>query len=107
MVDRDKVIRGLEHCTTGDCEGCPYDGDGDLRGECIKRTQVDALEIINDLIRKAQEQVAEPVYDGRGWSCGACGEIYRDVLDAALYRHCPGCGRRLIWIKEEGPHPTA
>lgn len=112
MVDNETVIRGLECCTAGDCEGCPYDGDGDLRGECIKRTQVDALEIINDLIRQADachlpqrgrldEQTADPIFDGRGWSCGACGEIYRDVLDAALFRHCPGCGRRLIWIKAE------
>lgn len=97
MVDNETVIRGLECCTAGDCEGCPYDGDGDLRGECIKRTQEYAL----NLIRKAQEQVTEPVYDGKGWSCGACGKIYRDVLDAALYKYCQGCGMRLIWIKAE------
>lgn len=97
MIDREKVIKGLECCTADGCDGCPYEVDDDLKGECIKRTQEDAL----NLIRKAQEQVAEPVYDGKGWSCGACGEIYRDVLDAALYRHCPGCGRRLIWIHEE------
>lgn len=96
MTDREKVIRGLECCTAGTCDGCPYEGDEDLRGGCIKRTQVDALEII----REDGERTADPIFDGRGWSCGACGEIYRDVLDAALYRHCPGCGRRLIWVKE-------
>lgn len=115
MIDREKIIRGLECCTADGCDGCPYEVDDDLKGECIKRTQEDALKLINDLIRQADachlpqsgrlngetEQVAEPVYDGKGWSCGACGEIYRDVLDAALYRHCPGCGRRLIWIHEE------
>lgn len=64
MIDREKVIRGLECCTTGDCEGCPYDGDGDLRGECIRKTQVDALEIINDLI-----------------FCRHCGFAFEDEID--------------------------
>lgn len=25
MPDREKVIRGLEHCKTEDCSGCPYE----------------------------------------------------------------------------------
>lgn len=25
MLDRENVIKGLEHCKIGDCVGCPYD----------------------------------------------------------------------------------
>ena len=44
MADRETVIRGLECCTADGCDGCPYEVDDDLKGECIKRTQEDALD---------------------------------------------------------------
>ena len=47
MIDREKVINGVEHCINPvSCKGCPYRG----KGECVRLLMEDALELL-----KAQE----------------------------------------------------
>ena len=53
MVDREKVIRGLETCicfgngTLYDCTGCPYDTK-ELVTKCITKMQEDVLELLKE-----------------------------------------------------------
>ena len=48
MFDRDKVIKGLEHCSSGDgCKGCPYSKNESghvCSFDCIR----DALALLKD-----------------------------------------------------------
>jgi hypothetical protein len=49
MVDREKVIKGLEHCTSakmsGDCKRCPYYGQCVIDPCALER---DALELLKE-----------------------------------------------------------
>lgn len=49
MADREKVIKGLEHCTTAetseDCYGCPYDGQCGTDPSALER---DALALLKE-----------------------------------------------------------
>ena len=54
MIDREKVIKGLEICIwfgTGmayDCTGCPYDTK-ELETKCITEMQEDVIELLKEL----------------------------------------------------------
>lgn len=45
MPDREKVIKGLEHCISADetCEGCPYEGT-----TCTTTLNADALALLKE-----------------------------------------------------------
>lgn len=87
MMDRDKVINGLELCGYMEgmpqCDSCPYDGK-----QCWKRLKNDALALL-----KAQEPV-EPVYELGITRCGQCNhEIDKYGGD----NYCPQCGKAVKW----------
>lgn len=90
MVDREKVIQGLEHCGQPmECDGCPYDTDV---GNCFANLKADALELL-----KKQEPVA-PKEERRDdvdsiYRCGNCGVhfYYREQ------KYCAICGRAVKW----------
>ena len=87
MLDREKVVKGLEYCSTHDCSIlCPYWFGCDTHS-----LAKDALELL-------KEQATRPVYNGRHWECEKCGEKYKDILVVKEYKHCPGCGRRIEWV---------
>lgn len=99
MVDREKVIKGLECCARediGDCYNCPYES---IHGPyCDIEMMRDALAML-----KAQEPV-KPVVDIDTWKCGNCGhtlehqELLGDnVLFHEQYNFCPECGRAVKW----------
>ena len=77
MIDREKVIRGLERCTTGDnsCSECPYFNGSDLPqgGKCVEATQKDALALLKadqaQLVeqRKRLETIADIAIDYDGY----------------------------------------
>lgn len=47
MPDREKVIKGLEHCIVGmGCFECPYHVGGSLSSRCVDNIMRDALGII-------------------------------------------------------------
>ena len=90
MVDREKVIKGLECCTKGDevqfCrdEGCPY---ADVPDDCMGDVMRDALELL-----KAQEPVT-PIIVYNRYVCAKCRYEVRRGAD----NYCPCCGKRVKW----------
>ena len=97
MIDREKVIKGLECCLEGLCDCCPYESIGGPGG-CKDAPLVDALNVL-----KAQAPV-KPVLDIDTWNCGNCGhtlehqELLGDnVLFHEQYIYCPQCGRAVKW----------
>ena len=53
MIDREKVIKGLERCklyNKVNCDKCPYDynGRGDGKSECTAELASDALALLKD-----------------------------------------------------------
>ena len=74
MTDREKVIKGLECCSSAEECGkqCPYWDD---KGACRTHLEADALALL-----KAQEPMKPVVSE----------EKYGDALD-----HCPSCERAL------------
>lgn len=109
MVDREKVIKWLGFCISGNtaiCKrvGCPYaeehDGIGDT---CIDHLMADALALL-----KAQEPI-EPIFDYDGkdvWRCGNChSNIFHpsrtdaDENEKNYRRFCFHCGRAVKWYE--------
>lgn len=62
MIDRDKVIKGLERCSKHDgseCPQCPY-----FNGECTDDLMADALSLLkeqSELLRKLQKRQGQTV----------------------------------------------
>ena len=87
-MDREKVIKGLEICTTRPryCTDCPYKKD------CV----LDSQEVMEDSIALLKEQEAEVEIEGGGstwWY--VCGECHTAINPGD--KKCRECGRRLIW----------
>ena len=98
MIDREKVIKGLECLITNkvDCDGCPYN-EGE-NSSCLRNIAKDALELL-----KEQEPV-KPVVLIDTWVCGKCKAklerqalIGPNVLISENFNYCPGCGRKVKW----------
>jgi hypothetical protein len=100
MPDREKVIKGLECCSSAEECGkqCPYWDD---EGACRTHLEADALALL-----KAQEPV-EPQEkregDYKNLYCGACGRGivgYVGNLTGKHYKesdYCYECGREVKW----------
>lgn len=107
MIDREKVIRGLECCMVGDehspkCEICPYATMGDDTCQTMDALFSDALALL-----KEQEPV-EPVFnamvetDMSYWVCGACGAFiygnaYPHMAKDTMPKYCGYCGKAVKW----------
>jgi hypothetical protein len=95
MINREKVIKGLELCLTGDasvCKDCPYEAECEATiGAGPSPLRHDALTLL-----KEQEPIA-PVYDQLLTQeiprCGKCG--YRLVKGKDKY--CCMCGKEVKW----------
>lgn len=98
MANMEKVIKGLEICSTGHCEiSCPFHN----APQCTRAILSDALALL-----KEQEAV-EPTFkqDNDGifvWACGLCGaymyHIYEGIDKAKEYaKYCRQCGRKVKW----------
>jgi hypothetical protein len=100
MVDREKVLSGLEHCRRGPIgcqQECPYTSDFGCRSQLA----ADALELLKD-----QEAVKpiKPICQGDdSYLCDNCGEIvgWEEMaccgIDQVKFKYCPGCGRAVKW----------
>ena len=97
MADREKVIKGLEHCgQPTECVGCPYDS---LTGGCFTKLKADALELLKEqkpeeplIIRKDE---VDEVYDYIA-KCPECGMTWA-MWHSEKMRYCPGCGKAVKW----------
>lgn len=104
MPDREKVIKGLECCMSGQPDGlgcsrvpCPYNQFEDCEGILHR----DALALL-----KAQEPV-KPIFDYDGndvWRCGNChcnifhpSRTDADENEKNYRRFCFHCGRAVKW----------
>jgi len=95
MVDREKVLRAIEHHANS-CyyrgSMCPYAGD---MPDCIRRMFADASELL-----KEPEPVPVEVHKKTEWcchyvSCPDCGTEW--MVRAYRTHYCPNCGRRVFW----------
>ena len=88
LIDREKVITGLEMCATNpdpDCrEKCPYYS---AHAPCVEAMCKDALELLKE------QKAIKPKIDAFGHPyCPKC-----KVLVYQTWSFCPHCGQELIW----------
>ncbi len=109
MMDREKVIKGLEYCAASckgawdENNGCPYMSDfialgPNHNGRCVDLLCADAITLL-----KAQEPV-EPIRDINGvYYCGICNTIcvgYEVEFTHSIIKvenYCHKCGRKVKW----------
>ena len=94
MADREKVVKGLEVCTTRPCycKDCPY----------VKGCALDSQQVMEDALALLKEQ--EPMKPKEGFqedglyyaSCGDCGYPITE-LRYLKDSFCPHCGRKVLW----------
>lgn len=92
MPDREKVVRGLEHCVGeehANCENCPYLMDVVGVG-CYTRLNRDALALLREQEAKAAWYDSNDLL--RYWHCGHCG-----VIITHGDKYCRMCGREVKW----------
>ena len=105
MPDREKAIKGLEHCGLNEkrgCVGCPYSDEcGDFgRDAGMSSLATDALALLRE-----QEPVEPTATDEAirvKYNCGECGYLVgfvSTIHDDMQYRakFCPECGKRVKW----------
>jgi hypothetical protein len=91
MIDRDKVIKGLEVCRDQDnppgyrftscVDDCPYYGNG-----CARKLKEDALDMM-----KEQEAI-KPITEHKLFLCPVCkNTLFREQ------KFCHECGKRIEW----------
>ena len=105
MVDREKVIKGLECCTNGEVcmSDCPYFKDFPMTdGRCITIVQADALALLKEQEAEAKWIYGEDKTGVDGWYCSECNffepwfyDFTDDIDFIRFYGHCPKCGRRM------------
>ena len=106
MIDREKVISGLQRCrliNKVNCDKCPYDynGRGNGKSECTAELATDVLELLKK--REAVEPKTEPSAKGYWYTCGACGWWLFEARDTVHFddrkrvRFCSSCGRAVKW----------
>lgn len=95
MCDRQKVIKGLECCTSQDglhysfCEVCHYHDNQEKHCGNTQHLMEDALALL-----KAQEPV-KPTWRRGYVYCGKCGYKLHWIVDKNNY--CPECGQAVKW----------
>ena len=83
MIDRGKVIKGLETCKSSDktCSDCPYNGE------------VCTTSLCDDVLALLKEQEHVCVKEDRINKC-VCGNIVNRYYHP---KFCGYCGKELIW----------
>ena len=104
MIDRDKVIKGLECCqysSKSHCDGCPY------AYESLCNTNDCTADLASDAIDLLKEHEAKWIYGEDetgvdGWHCSECNffepwfyDFTDDIDFIRFYRHCPNCGSKM------------
>ena len=89
MIDREKVIKGLEYCTfilgKRKCNECPYQKDN---GCYQLQDDFHVLLKEQDAVPVIQREIAHMLF----WCCGSCGVAITDGD-----KFCRNCGRELKW----------
>ena len=94
MIDREKVLKGLECCCsmTGEaCRQCPYDEEcAEMIGSGSAHLCADALELLKDEPLPVLNITKFNCYHG---DCPACGER----IHYKKSHYCPYCGKAVNW----------
>ena len=93
MIDREKVIKGLECCMSEHiCRGCSYKINDECEdgGYFYSKAIEDALTLL-----KEQEAVRPRYIDGKWNHFTKCGKCNTDLMSGMKY--CPRCGRMIKW----------
>ena len=103
-MDREKVIKGLQHCTAWaglhECQpkvgdDCPYVDEADCKLTIMR----DALELLKEQEAKTGKWIEQDGYDGDVYyDCSACGESWV-MIDGTPQEngihYCPHCGAKM------------
>lgn len=94
MVDREKVIEGLECCsrTTAEpnCEECPYYKD---KTDCSGEMMRDALALLKEQEPRNALNIVK-VHEGTLGNCPTCGA---ELMSYYNEIHCGRCGQAVKW----------
>ena len=108
MIDREKVIKGINYCTHTDeveCPNCPYWQDDD----CVEALIADALALLKKQEEEIEnlKQMAQSMMKGvcllkeqeavrPTWSCGKpyCGSCGLQIRGG---KYCSECGAQIAW----------
>ena len=93
MPDIEKVIKGLEHCTTYGCtcDKCDYWEHNRVEDDphCGDVLMRDALELLKE------QQPKKPVYDCPLIRCPRC----KNSINV-IQKYCDECGQAIDWSKD-------
>jgi len=111
MIDREKVIKGLEFCLMTATEeelmsdvcshdDCPYYREY-RGGQCVNAVARDALALLKAQEPQGTQEAEWLLYKGmRGATCSYCKHTFNDVYDAENYDYyCRHCGAKMIRIR--------
>ena len=94
MTDREKVIKGLEHCSEDGCKDCPYETDC-IMADGFSELAKDVLELL-----KEQESTVKFSRNYMNYVWSNCGVYINDEIDYMMDKpisFCPACGRKVKW----------
>lgn len=101
MIDREKVIKGIE-CSlnhhTEICEECPYYDLFKQEKHCGRQLKLDTLELLKG-------QNGKWVWkSGDRYTCSVCGmeTSVDEEMEEPLYVYCPFCGAKMEWGGRNG-----
>ena len=98
MIDREKVIKGLECCADGDCKGqeCPYHHnlpEDWNKFDCNTELARDALELLKEQEPK-QVVMTTNSYGTKFYHCPRCNH---DIYAYPRQMYCSQCGQAVKW----------
>ena len=93
MPDREKVIKGLEHCSEDGCEGCPYEPDC-LMADGFSELARDAMELLKEQETvEPERRFLRPDKHFDTYRCKSCDFMHLRYGQ----QFCGGCGRKVKW----------
>lgn len=98
MIDRKKVLSGLECHRNGFCSSCPYDDGSILTTFCKRQLLEDIIEVLKEQPKKAHwvkmTGMMPPEFTGH-FECDNCGWHGKSLEREVDFAHCPGCGAEM------------
>ena len=101
-MDREKVVKGLEHCKIGDCVGCPYDQirKESLHGKHYKLELVCNEQLTEDILALLKEDETRIQYlnDHIEMCKEEVERLHKEQENASKRKPvivCPHCGKKV------------
>ena len=98
MIDRKKVLSGLECHRNGFCSSCPYDDGSILTTFCKRQLLEDIIKVLKEQPQKAHwvkmTGMMPPEFTGH-FECDNCGWHGKPFVREIDFAHCPGCGAEM------------